>query len=226
MVKISKASIITPLILITLYLAVTLVLKSFLPSGRGLIDHLASIYGRFGYEIVIIGAFLEALVIINFFTPGVAAIGLGVIFAKSGQLDFNLVIISAVLGALVGFSLDFWLGRLGIGEILVRMGYKETIDKWEAKIEKSGLKTFSLGFIHPNIGAFVSLTAGTLEMDFKKFFLLSFLSTLVWYIIWGLAIFALGRIFLVILSRYVFILFLLIGAVWLLGSIYGSVKKK
>lgn len=226
MAKSFKPSLLTPAILVLGYVAVSIILRSVFPSGKSLIDHLSSIYGKFGYEIVIVGSFLEALILINLFTPGVAAIGLGVIFAKAGRLDLTLVIISAVLGAVTGFSVDFWLGRLGLGEILDRLGYRNQVARWEAGIEKSGLKTFILGFIHPDIGAFLSVTAGILEMDFKQFFSLALLSTLVWYIIWSLAIFALGRIFLAILSRYVFILLLLAGAIWILSTLYGSLKKE
>lgn len=219
-------TLITPLILILGYVAVSVILRSIFPTGRALIDHLASIYSKFGYEIVIVGSFLEALVLINLFTPGVATIGLGVIFAKAGRLDLTLVIIAAVLGAVVGFSVDYWLGRLGLGTILDRLGYRKEVARWETGIEKSGLKTFILGFIHPDIGAFLSVAAGTLEMDFKNFFSLALLSTLIWYIVWGLAIFALGRIFLAILSKYIFILFLLVGAVWILSSAYSSIRKE
>lgn len=224
MAKISKTSIITPIILLAVYIIFTFILRSFFPSGKALIDHLASIYGRFGYEIVIVGSLLEALILINLFTPGVAAVGLGVIFAKAGELDLTLVILGAVAGALVGFILDFLLGRFGLGDLLGRMGYIDAIQKTKSQIEKSDLKTFSLGFIHPNIGAIISLVAGTLNLDFKKFFLLTLLSTLVWYILWALLIFALGKIFLTILTQYVFILMILVAAIWLLGTLYSAKK--
>lgn len=225
MVKLNKTSIIAPLTLIALYITVLIFLRSNFPTGQALIDYFAAVYGRFGYEIVIIGSFLEALIVVNFFIPGVAAVGLGVIFAKAGELDITLAIILAVTGALIGYSLDFILGRFGFGELLERMGYTEALEKTKSEIEKSNLKAFSLGFIHPNIGALVSLSAGTLKLDFKVFFLLAALSTIVWYIIWGLLIFALGQVFLTILTRYVFILFLLVGTSWLLLNIYGNRKK-
>lgn len=225
MAKLQVSSLITPLILISLYIAVVLFLRSIFPTGQALIDYFAGIYGRFGYEIVLIGSFLEALIIVNFFIPGVAAVGLGVIFARAGDLDLTLAIILAVIGALTGYVLNFILGRFGFGQILERLGYKDIIEKTKLEIEKSNLKAFSLGFIHPNIGALVSLSAGILKVDFKFFFILSILSTIVWYIIWGLLIFALGNVFLTILTKYVFILFLLVGAIWLLLNIYRNRKK-
>ena len=223
--KISKSSVITPLILIIFYAAFTIFLRSVFPTGQALVDQLASIYGRFGYEIIILGSLMEALVLVNLFTPGVVAVGLGAIFAKSGQLDLTLAIIFAVLGSLVGFMLDFILGRFGLATLIDRMGYGGVVAQTKSRLERFSLKTFSFAFMHPNLGALVSLSAGILRMDFKKFFLLSLLSTLVWYILWGLLIFALGDAFLVVLTKYTFILFILVGAIWILVTLYGQTKK-
>lgn len=222
--KISKSSVTTPLILIIIYIALTILLKSLFPTGQALVDQLTSIYGRFGYEIIILGSLMEALVLVNMFTPGVVAVGLGVIFAKSGQLDLTLAIILAVLGSLVGFMVDFLLGRFGFAKILERVGYGKIVDEAKSKLEGFNFRTFSLAFMHPNLGALVSLAAGILRMDFKKFFLLSLLSTLVWYILWGVLIFVLGEAFLVVLTKYTYILFILVGAIWLLMTVYGRSK--
>ncbi len=214
-----------PAILVTLYLAFVLLLRSIFPSGKELVEALETIYGRFGYEIITIGSFLEALILINFFVPGVLAVSFGVIFAKVGELDLTLVILAATSGAISAYILDFILGRFGFGQLLERIGYKKKIDDVKLKIEKFDLKTFSLGFIHPNIGALVSLAAGTLKIDFKKFLILALLATLVWYILWGLLIFALGSVFLTIFTKYVFLLFMLVGAIWILGILYGRSKN-
>lgn len=215
-----------PIILIIVYVVLVLLLRSIFPSGRELIDYLETLYGRFGYEIITIGSSLEALILINFFVPGVLAVGFGVVFARVGDLDLTWVILSATAGAILGYVLDFLLGRFGFGQIFERMGYQKTIYQTKEKLAKFDLKTLSLGFIHPNIGAIVSLAAGALKMDFKKFFILASLSTLVWYIFWGLLIFALGKAFLTIFSKYVFILFLLVGSIWILAIYFGTINRR
>ena len=226
MAKFPRSSIIAPVILIAFYVLFALILRIILPSGKDLIDYLSSVYGRFGYEIIIVGSFLEALLLINMFTPGVVAIGLGVVFAKAGELDLTLAIVFAVTGALVGFMLDFLLGKFGFAQILERIGYGGIIQQTKSKLEKFSFQTFSLGFMHPNLGSLVSFAAGALKMDFKKFFLLALLSTLVWYILWGLLIFILGGVFLTILTKYTYIIFLLVGTIWLLSTIYNSSSKR
>lgn len=215
-----------PLILISFYLISILLIRTIFPSGKELVDFLETLYGRFGYEIITIASFLEALALINFFVPGVLAVGFGVVFARVGDLDLSWVILAATGGAILGYMLDFSLGRFGVGQLLERLGYKEIIDKAKLTVEKFDLKTFSLGFIHPNIGAVVALAAGALKMDFKKFFILAFLATLVWYILWGLLIFALGKVFLTIFTKYVFMLFLLVGSVWMLAIYFSRSQRR
>lgn len=226
MAKIKHTSILTPLVFIVVYLIFFFILRSFFPSSKDLIDQLSAVYGRFGYEIVILGSMFEALVLINLFTPGIAAVGLGVVFAKAGELDLTLVIVLAVIGALVGFMLDFFLGKFGFAQIMERLGFGKVIGQTKGKLEKFNLRTFSLGFMHPNLGALVSFGAGALKMDFRRFFLLALLSTMVWYIIWGLLIFALGGVFLTILTKYTYILFLLVGTIWLLSTIFNGSNKR
>lgn len=224
MLKLNKHSKIIPLILIGTYLGFVLIIRNTFPTGKELIDYLGTLYGRFGYEIITIASFFESLILINFIVPGVLAVGFGVIFAKVGDLDLSWVILAASGGAILGYTLDFLLGRFGFGQLLERLGYKEIIENATVRLEKFDWKTFSLGFIHPNIGAVVSLVSGTLKMEFRKFFVLSSFSTFVWYIFWGLLIFALGNAFLTIFTRYVFVLFLLVGSIWILAVLYGSRK--
>ena len=215
-----------PTLLILAYLIFIFLLRNQFPSGEQLVNALSSTYGNFGYEIVAIGSALEALILINFFTPGVLAVALGAIFAKSGELDLSLVIIFGAAGAVIGYTLDFALGRFGFANLLEKIGYKKIIDQAKSKVDSFDWKTQSLGFIHPNIAGLLAFAAGILKWDFKKFIGLAVLATLVWYIFWGLLIFALGGVFLTIFTRYVFILFMLVGSIWILAVFFGTKKIK
>ena len=188
--------------------------------GDQIINFLSGAYGNFGYEIVAVASMLEALILVNFFTPGVLAIALGAVFAES-RVDLSLAIISGAAGAILGYTIDFALGRFGFASLLEKMGYKRFIEVVKSKVENFDWKTQSLGFIHPNIAGPMSFAAGILRWDFKKFIALASLSTLIWYILWGLLIFALGDVFLTIFSKYVFLLFVLVGAIWILVLFFG-----
>lgn len=206
-------------------MAVMITLRNTFPSGQGLVDYLSSIYGRFGYEIVFVGAVLEALIVVNFLVPGAVAIGLGAVFARSGELDLTLAILFAVMGAMSGFTVDYFLGRWGFGKIIDSLGIRSSFKKAEHQIINSSVKTFTLGFIHPNLGSFIAFASGVLRLRFLTFFTLSLLSTVVWYSLWGLAVYALGEVFITILTKYVSVIFLIAISVWMLSIIYGRSKK-
>lgn len=213
-----------PVILIVLYIIFLISLRGSIPSSEELISHLASLYERFGYEVIFIGAALEALVVVNLFVPGSVAVAFGAVFARSGQVDLTLAVLAGTFGAMVGFIIDFLLGYLGFGRIIKRLGYGNLIGKARIQIEKYRVKTFILGFIHPNIGSFISLAAGTLKIGLARFLVLSSLSTLAWVSLWGILVFALGEVFLIILTKYVWVVILLVLSVWILSSLYGKTK--
>lgn len=219
-----STELIVPALLIAFYITFLLLLKGTIPSSEELIAHLGSLYGRFGYEVIFIGATLEALLLVNLFVPGSVAVAFGAIFARSGQVDLTYAVIAAALGAIFGFIIDFAVGYFGFGVFIKRLGYGNIIEKAKNQIKKYGVKTFILGFIHPNIGSFVALASGALKMNFLTFLTLSSLSTLAWVSFWGLLVFALGEVFLIILTKYIWVLILLVLSVWILSTLYGKAK--
>lgn len=216
-----STELIVPVFLIGLYISFLILLKGTIPSSEELIGRLASLYERFGYEVIFIGAVLEALILVNLFVPGSVAVAFGAIFARSGQVDLTYAVIAAALGAIFGFLADFAIGYFGFGVLIKRFGYGTFIEKAKNQIRKYGVKTFILGFIHPNIGSFVALAGGALKMNFLTFFVLSSLSTLAWVSFWGILVFALGEVFLIILTKYIWVLILLVLSVWVLSSLYS-----
>lgn len=222
--RVFTTALIAPIILISIYTGFLFFLRGAIPSSAEIISHFAALYERFGYEIIFLGALLESLIVINFFVPGALTVALGAIFARSGQLDLAIAVLVASSAAMIGFIIDFILGYFGFGEIIKKLGYSSALQKVKRQIEKSGIKSFSLGFIHPNIGSLVSLAAGTLKIRFSTFVVLGFLSTIAWVSFWGLLIFSFGDIFLLILTRYVYVVVLLVLSVWILTIIYGRSK--
>ncbi len=221
-----SADLIAPLILISLYLGLLIFLKGSLPSTEEVLEHAQSLYARYGYEVIFLGALLEALVLINLFVPGSLAVGFGAVFARSGHIDLPLAVIAAFLGAMLGFIIDFCLGYFGFGGILKKISHGHVVKQAKSQIAQSSIRTFSLGFIHPNIGSVISLAAGTLKMNPASFLGLSAISTFVWFSFWAIIFFLLGEVFLVILTKYFFLLVLLLLGVWVGSILYGKSKGK
>ena len=220
-----SASLLAPLIFLALYITFLLALRGSIPSSDELVEHLTKLYERFGYEIIIIGAFLESMVVVNLFVPGASAVTLGAIFARSGQIDLTLAVLAASLGAIFGYIIDFLLGKFGFGLAFKVFGYGGAIEKAKLKIENGKVKTFGLSFIHPNIGSIVALAAGAIGMRFKNFLMLCGLSTLAWFSFWGIVVFSLGDVFLNLLTKYIWVVVLLFLSVWLLATIYGNTRR-
>ncbi len=148
------------------------------------------------------------------------------IFAKAGQVDLTLGILFACLGFLAGFMIDYLLGYFGFAQVIDKFGYSSGLQKAKNSLEnKNRLRSFALGFIHPDIGSFVALAAGTIRMNFFNFFLLCTLSTMAWMSLWGLLIYAFGQVFLTILTKYTSILLIIVLSIWILINFVGERKK-
>lgn len=230
MVKLVKVflhpSALAPVGLLIAYGIFLLVVKDSSPTSAQLVNSFSKLYAKYGYEVIFFGALLEALVMVNLFVPGAAAVALGAVFARTGDVDLSLAVLAGAGGALVGYSIDFALGYFGFHEVIEKLGYDKILHKTKSRVQKSSLISFTVGFIHPNIGALISLAAGILKLDFKGFFGLVSLSTLAWYSFWGILIFAVGEAFLTIFTKYGFVLVLLTLSVWTLVVFYSRFKEK
>lgn len=212
---------IAPITLIILYIALLVFLKGAIPSPEELLSHAASLYERYGYEVIFLGAMLEALVLVNLITPGILVVTLGAIFARLGQVDLIYCIVAASFGAMSGYLTDYLLGFIGFSQFMAKFGQEKILEKVKAELERSEVRSFGLGFVHPNLGAFLSLAAGTLRMNFLMFVLLALLSTIFWISFWGLLVYALGDVFIKILTKYFFVVVIMVLSAWILVAIHS-----
>ncbi|MBI2021311.1 VTT domain-containing protein [Candidatus Daviesbacteria bacterium] len=226
LVLLFKSDLTLPTLLLISYIAFLLIIKKTIPSSEELVAIFSSLYNKFGYEIILISAFLETLVIINLFVPGQLAIALGIIFARSGGTELTLVILSALIGAVAGYMIDYFLGYLGFADILRRMGYKKLIDKTKQQVQRFGKRGMSLGFIHANIASVLSLVAGATGMKFLSFATVAIFSSVFWIMIWSMVIYIVGDIVLLIIRKYAFLLILLGILVMILARIWKSEEKE
>ncbi|MFH0937519.1 MAG: hypothetical protein V1808_04475 [Candidatus Daviesbacteria bacterium] len=218
-----RLDLILPILLIVVYLTLGFVMRGTLPSSKEIIDALASIYAEYGYHIVFATALIESLVIINLFVPGMVTIGFAAIFAKTGGMNLPGIIIAITLGAVIGFAIDYLLGYFGFSSIINRLGYGKMLEIAKNKLQTLKTHHLILGFTSMHIASFLSLAAGTINMDFKKFWPLATISIIFWYSIWVVGIYLLGDVVLSIIQKYT-ILVILLGAVGLLA--FSFFKKK
>lgn len=214
-----KGDFLLPTVLIIIYLVFIVIARGVVPTSDELIQLFSGLYQRYGYEIIFIASFLEALILVNLFTPGQVAMAMGAVFARSGQTELAFVIITASLGALCGYMIDFLMGKFGFADVIKKMGYGIFLSQAKIQIKKFGKRGIVLGFFHTNIGSFVSIVCGALDIDFFKFLILSGGATLVWMSMWGVAIYLIGDIVLMIASRYGFLIMFFIVIIMIISGI-------
>lgn len=201
-----KSDLFFPLILVIAYIGFLFIVRGIIPSGEEIINSFASLYHKYGYEIIFVAAFLESLVLVNLFVPGQIAMALGAVFARTGQTELPLVILIAGLGAISGYCLDYILGFFGFSDVIKKMGYADFLTLAKDKLRKFGKRGLILGFIHSNLGSFLSLTAGTINFNWKIFLTIAIISTFFWATFWGILVYSLGEVFLDIFKRFSFLL--------------------
>lgn len=221
-----KNDLILPLTLLATYIVFLIVARGVVPTSEELIGVFADLYRRFGYEIIFISALLEGLVLVNLFVPGMLALALGAVFARTGETDLTLVILTASLGIVLGYIIDFLMGYFGFGDTLKKLGYGGFLQTSKEKLIKFGNRGLIIGFFHSNIGSFLSLAAGTINYNFLNFIVVAIASTLLWATVWGIAAFYFGEIFLFVIKRYSFLVVLAIIGFLLLASFWKNGGRK
>jgi membrane protein DedA with SNARE-associated domain len=115
--------------------------------------------------------------------PGETAVITGAVFAASGKLTLLLVILAGALGAILGDSTAYWVGRAGGQRIrsgLMRMAGKERIEAGERMVRRRGPALVFVGRFLPGLRLAVNLACGAGGMDFRRFLLFDSMGAVVW----------------------------------------------
>src|SRR5436309_8385348 len=86
--------------------------------------------------------------------PGETAVITGAVLASSGKLNLVLVILAGALGAVIGDSAAYWIGRAGghrIRAALMRMAGKERIEAGERMVRRRGPVLVFVGRFLPGL---------------------------------------------------------------------------
>lgn len=210
-----KGDLLVPLLLIIVYIIFLVIARGYIPTGEELITTFASFYAKYGYQIIFFAALAETLVLVNIFAPGQIAMVMGIVFAKTGETNLTLVILTVVLGASLGYFINYLLGYYGFAEILNKLGYKKALSDTKRQIKRFGKRGLILGYIHSSFGSFFSLICGAIKMNLMVFLLIAVLSTLFWTILWSIPIYIFGDFFLLLIRKYAFLIaiFILVGLI-------------
>lgn len=132
---------------------------------------------------VFLVAFSESLIIIGLILPGAAfMVGFGALIAL-GALPAGAAIITAILGAIAGDSLSYWLGKHYKQSLKTHWPfstYPALMERGEDFFHRHGGKSVMLGrFVGP-LRPIVPAIAGMLGMPRSRFLLINIISACIW----------------------------------------------
>lgn len=208
---------IAPVCLLLLVLLIGVVWKVLnLPPEEELISLIKVFFEKYGVGVVLVSAILESGFVVGIYAPGGLVIFLGVIFSIGNPWQAVWVVASAVLGFLIGYSIDFFLGKYGWYRFLVHIGLGNSIEKTKERIKRYGISTAWIGYHDPNLGSLVSTAYGTLQYSYTTFLMNTFLPVLMWCTFWGIIAYTFGNDALTLMGYET--LFIIIG-VWIIARV-------
>lgn len=150
---------------------------------------LGSFYDQYGYLTVFLGTLGENTALLGLLLPGNSLALLGAMYARLGSLNLGWVIILASLGTVLGYHIDYLLGRFVLAGVAtrwsasafgrrVRLGGRLRLA--DRLIAKHGGKAILISHLIGQLRSFVALSAGMASMRYRRFLGFELLAATVW----------------------------------------------
>jgi len=163
------------------------VIQSFIDIILHLDTYLSSFvsaYGIFTYAILFLIVFAETGFVVTPFLPGDSLLFAAGAIASLGALDITIVIILLIVAAIIGDTVNYWIGHFFGRKIVdnpkIKFINQEHIDKTEQFYKKFGGKTIILARFIPIVRTFAPFVAGVGTMNYQKFILFNVIGAVVW----------------------------------------------
>ena len=117
--------------------------------------------------------------------PGETALITAGGLAAAGHLALGLVVIIAVLAAVAGDTLGFWIGRRRGREVLLRDGFmaahrRHAVARADRFFARHGVATVFVGRFVPGVRVVAAVMAGASRMPWRRFALANTSGAVVW----------------------------------------------
>lgn len=117
------------------------------------------------------------------FFPGETVIVAGGHLAGQGSLWLLGVMIAGMVGAMIGDSTVYWLGRAGgerIDRWLIRVAGRDRLEAAQHMVQRRGPVLVTAGRFLPGIRIAINFTCGAGHMGYRKFLTFNALGTSIW----------------------------------------------
>jgi membrane protein DedA with SNARE-associated domain len=115
--------------------------------------------------------------------PGETAIVAAAVLAADGHLNILLVILAGAVGAMIGDSTAYWIGRAGGGPIkrtVTRFAGQDRLEAAERMVRRQGPALVVVGRFLPGIRIAINLSCGAGQMTYPRFFTYDAIGSLFW----------------------------------------------
>jgi membrane protein DedA with SNARE-associated domain len=166
---------------------------SDLPGPTDLIEISKVYFEQYGLVIFFFTALFESLLVIGNYFPGtlILLFGLSTLLDSPDKVISSYVYIS--LGMMLGYTINYFLGKYGWHKVIEKMGYKDELLKIENKLNTTGLFSVFFLYLLPGFGSLLSTSFGILRFNFAKFFAFTIAMVLFWNAVWALAVYLFGQ---------------------------------
>jgi len=158
-------------------------------------DWIVDLFARYGYSVVFAGVFLENA---GLPVPGETALLAGAALAHYGRLSLPRVIVTAIVAAILGDNLGFFIGRRGGRALIVRHGWRvgltqARLDQFNRFFARHGPKTVFIARFITGLRVFCAGLAGASELRWPTFLFYNATGAVVWSTTIGIVGYALGE---------------------------------
>lgn len=202
-------------------------LHDILGIGVVVVTFLVDTVGRLGYAGVILLMALESS-FVPF--PSEVVVPPAGYLASLGQMNIFLVILSGIIGSILGSLLNYWIAsRFGRDFLLKYSKYffinAEKFAKFEVFFNTHGEITTFVGRLIPVIRQYISFPAGLVRMNLKKFIFYTGLGAAIWCTVLAYVGYFVGNNIDIIKENIDHIMYFIFPALILLVIIYVVVYK-
>ncbi|HEX6122331.1 MAG TPA: DedA family protein [Ktedonobacterales bacterium] len=160
-----------------------------MPDIHQWIEVLGQFYGQYGYPLVFLGTLAENTALLGLLLPGNSLALLGAFYARQGTLGLGWVILLAWLGTVLGYHVDYVLGRFVLERVALRwsttplgrrLRLAGRLRLARRLLARHGAKAILLSHLVGHIRSFVALSAGATRMRYRTFLVAELVAALLW----------------------------------------------
>src|SRR3990167_2298738 len=167
-------------------------------------------YGNLVYLLLFLIIFMETGFVLTPFLPGDSLLFISGAIAATGLLDVYLIFLLLSLAAILGDTINYWIGSYFGEKVFIRFVKQEHLEKTKLFFHHHGKKTIVLARFIPIIRTFAPFVAGIGKMSYLTFLSYNVLGGIAWVAIFVFSGFYFGNILFVKNNLTIIILIIII----------------